>query len=477
MKQYSHPDPAVEKLAGLTLDIMTDVGIRILSAPYLKRLEQMGFRIREDRILFDRDQVLETLAKAPATFDLKAIGPGHDLPMGRGNSKIAPGYGCSSVMDARGRVRDALLRDHIELLKLTHVAPELDFNGGILAQPSDVPTGLSHLIMHHGALTHTDKCLMGMPGTRSQVEDLMALTSIRLGGEDRLAAAPHLMTMVSPISPLQIDEMTLETVEVATRFNQPIMASSGVAAGTTGPIDLASNVAMASAECLAVILIVQAFNPGNPVVFGLQCYGADMQSGNISIGSPAYALQARYCAALAKYLGLPSRCGGTTTDARSLSAQAGYEAMLSMFTAMQNRVSLIVHGAGILDSFAGISIEKFIMDLEVIKMARFYLDGLDVGDAALNLDLIREVGPGGLFLTSMDTLTKCRTHTWTPRVAIRGSLRGMGPDEKLLDNIETCRQKLLADYVQPEIDPEIVDRMDRFMADRGVELSLYGAVE
>ncbi|MCG8688801.1 MAG: trimethylamine methyltransferase family protein [Desulfobacterales bacterium] len=469
------PEEKLVKLEKLTLDIMEQVGIKILSTTYLDRLKALGFKVCDDRIYFDRDEVNETLAKAPVSFSLKAVNPDHDLEIGTGLSKIAPGYGCSSVMDAAGNVRDACFKDHLELVKLTQASPELQFNGGILAQPSDVPVAHQHLAMHYASLVYSDKCLMGMPGSLSQVNDLMVLTAIRAGGEEKLAAHPRLITMVSPISPLQIDEMTLDSIEAAVRYSQPVMASSGVAAGTTGPIDLASNVAMAAAECLAVIMVVQAINPGNPVIFGLQCYGADMISGNISIGSPAYALQAKYTAALARRWGMPSRCGGTTNDAKSLSAQAGYESMLSMFTAMENNVSVIVHGAGILDSFAGISFEKFIMDLEIIRMNRFYLDDMEISDATLNLDLIQEVGPGGLFIMSMDTLTKCRTHAWTPAAALRGSVKGMTPDEKLLDNIQKTRNQLLAGYVQPEIDADILNGMNRFMADKGVDLSMIRA--
>ena len=466
------PEEKLAKLEKLTMDIMEQVGIKILSTAYLERFRKLGFKICDGRIFFDRDQVRETLGRAPVSFPLKAINPAHDLEIGTGPSKIAPGYGCSSVMDAAGNVRDALFKDHLELVKLIQASPELHFNGGILAQPSDIPADHNHLAMHFASLVYSDKCLMGIPGYLSQVNDLMGLTAIRVGGEERLAAHPRLITMVSPISPLQIDEMTLDSVEAAVRYNQPVMASSGVAAGTTGPIDLASNVAMAAAECLAVIMIVQALKPGNPVIFGLQCYGADMVSGNISIGSPAYALQAKFTAALARRWGMPSRCGGTTTDARSLSVQAGCESVLSMFTAMENEVSVIVHGAGILASFAGISFEKFIMDLEIIRMSRFYLDDMDVSSATLNLDLIRDIGPGGLFLTSTDTLSKCRTHAWTPSVAVRGSFGGLTPDEKLLDNIRKTREHLLAGYDQPEIDPDILNRMEKFMAEKGVDLSI-----
>jgi trimethylamine--corrinoid protein Co-methyltransferase len=301
------------------------------------------------------------------------------------------------------------------------------------------------------------------------MEDLMVLTALRLGGVDVLKKAAHIITMVSPISPLQVDEMLLNSIEVAALYNQPVMVSPGIAAGTTGPIDLASNVAMAAAEALAVILMTQMFNPGTPVIFGLQCYGADMKSGNISIGSPAYALQAKYCEALGRYYKLPCRAGGTANDAKALSAQSGYESMLSMFTAMQNKVSLIVHSAGILDSFAGMSFEKFIMDLEIIQMIRFYLDDLDVTEDTLNFELIKEMGPGGLFLTSMDTMKKFRTIAWNPDVALRGSLKGFTPEKKLLKNIDDTRKKMLESYQQPVMDKIVLKEMNGFMILRGLD--------
>jgi len=462
-------DGKIEKLNHMALQILEEIGIRILSKPYIKSLAEKGGQIKGRRIFFDRKQVNELLEKAPGSFRLSAVNPDHDMEIGKGRSKIAAGYGCASIIDADGKARDSLYRDHLELVKLVHQSPLFDINGGILAQPTDIVADKSHLAMHYASLVYSDKCIMGMPGTKEHMDDLMTLTAIRFGGEDLLTESPRVVTMVSPVSPLQFDEMLLNSLEIAARYKQPIMASPGVAAGTTGPIDLASNIAMATAEALGVILITQMFNPGTPVIFGLQCYGADMTTGNISIGSPAYALQAKYCAAMGKFYGLPTRAGGTTTDAKSLSAQAGYESMFSMFAAMQNNVSLIVHGAGILDSFAGISFEKFIIDLEIIQMIRFYLDDLDVCDETLNFDLIKEVGPGGLFLTSMDTMKKCRTLSWTSDITLQGGLSNLTSEEKLLKNINEIRRKMLDTYQQPEIDNNILKEMNQFMTAKGLD--------
>ncbi|WP_022664189.1 trimethylamine methyltransferase family protein [Desulfospira joergensenii] len=461
----------VEKLILLAEKILAEVGIKILSKEYFDLLSDRGLTIKEGRIFFTKDEIQKYLAMAPGPFTLYGINPVHDMAVGRGLSQTAPGYGCSSVMDPWGETRDARFQDHLELVKLVHQSPCFAINGGILAQPSDIPAEFSHLAMHYASLVYSDKCIMGMPGTRDQMEEIMTLTALRLGGEEILKQSPRIITMISPISPLQMDRMGLNSIEIAARYHQPIMASPGVAAGTTGPVDLASNLAMATAEALCIIMIAQVFNPGTPAIFGLQCYGSDMKTGNISTGSPAYALQAKYCAALARHFNLPSRAGGAVNDARSLSAQAGYESMLSIFTAIQNNISIIVHSAGIMNNFAAMSFEKFIMDLEMIRMARFYMDDLDVNDEALNFELIREIGPGGLFLTSMDTMKKCRTHAWNPDVALRGPLGGLSPEDKLLDNIQKTREKMLAAYTPPEIDPEILDQMNRFMKEKGMDPS------
>ena len=116
------------------------------------------------------------------------------------------------------------------------------------------------------------------------------------------------------------------------------------------------------------------------------------------------------------------------------------------------------------------------MDLEMIKMIRFYLDDMTVDEETLNFDLIEEVGPGGLFLTHMDTMRKCRTHVWNPDVALRGNLKGMSPSEKFLQNIRDTREKMLAGYEPPMIAPEVQQEMDAFMRKKGMnpdDLPLY----
>ena len=309
-----------------------------------------------------------------------------------------------------------------------------------------------------------------------QMQELMDLGAIAFGGQAAFAARPHLLTLINTISPLQIDEMALNSMIIAARHNQPLILSPSPAAGTTSPIDMAANISLATAEALAGIAIVQMISPGTPVIFGLQCLGADLRTGNISIGSPAYTLQSKYTAALARMYRLPSRCGGTLTDAPRLSPQSGYESMLNMLAPFQNGVNLIVHSAGTLDSVVAMSYEKFIMDIEIIDMVRYYLGDLEVNDDTLNMELIRSVGPGGQFLTTMDTMRKCRTHAWDSDIGVRGNAGGGSPEEQSLKRIAQKLQAMLDAYSPPPMDRAVMAALDAFMVRQGVDRALLATI-
>ncbi len=468
----------VDHIRATALKILEEVGIRLMGAEALDLLRENGVRVEGDRAFFLPGQVMDWVERAPSRFTIHARNPRHDMLIGGDESECSPGYGCASLILPDGSRRDTVLSDYVTLAKLVQQSGHFKINGGILAQPADVDPERSHLIMLYAAILSSDKCLLGIPGTGRHINEMMEAAAFVFGGKDSFTSRPHLLTMISTVSPLQVDEMALDSILTCARCNQPMIISPAPAAGTTGPVDLGVNLSLATAEALACIALAQMARPGVPVIFGLQCYGADLRTGNISIGSPAYALQAGYCAALARSFNLPSRAGGTTNDAKDVSVQTGYESMLSMLTALQNRINLIVHSAGILDSFAAMSYEKFMVDLEIMDMARYYLRGLPETDYEAGLQLIKSVGPGGQFLTTRDTMKKCRTHSWAPEVALRGSLSGRTPGEALASNIQKKMERMLASYVRPELEPARQAALEDYLVNRaGVDPAALDAVK
>ncbi|MBG0780225.1 MAG: trimethylamine methyltransferase family protein, partial [Desulfotignum balticum] len=70
------PEPSLEnleKLDGMARRILSEIGIRILSRPYLDLLSEKGISMKADRAVFSPDQVDALLGSAPAQFTLHGI--------------------------------------------------------------------------------------------------------------------------------------------------------------------------------------------------------------------------------------------------------------------------------------------------------------------------------------------------------------------------------------------------------------------
>ena len=456
-----------------SLELLKTVGVKIRHQGIVKRLKEYGFEVKGELVRFDGKLLMELISKAPGGFVMKARNDKYDLHLNSTQVNYSPGYGCSSITEIDGTVRDSTIEDYKTFLKLIHVSDVFKINGGIVCQPQDLAPDKSWAGMAYMTILHSDKILFGQPGEEAQVRRIMELAFIAAGGEAELKAAPRVMTMMSTLSPLTIDQATVDTCLVCGEYGQPIMVSPGPMAGATGPINPQANVVMGNAEILAAIAFIQLAHPGTPVMYGLQATTTDMKTGGVAIGSPGYPLQAKYCKAMADFYGLPCRCGGTVNDARELSIQSTYESFMPIFTTSQNRVDLIVHSNGILNSFASMSFEKFMVDLEIISMVKYFLDDLEFNDQTVNIDLFKEVGPGGLFLNCRDTLKKCRQVPWQPMISHRGPLsEGVTFQGQLLNNINAFKDKLLSSYKVPALDSKVAEELDQYMLRDGFDQAL-----
>lgn len=457
-----------EQIHNASMQILKQAGIRIHHREILDLLIKNNIRVTGETVFFSRDQVMAGVAEAPKKFTLHARNPKYNLDIGDDSVEFGAGYGCPAIIDPDGKRRNARFYDYLNFLKLVHQCDHFKLNGGILVQPEDLRADHVHAVMAYAALLCSDKALLGMPGKAEEVQKIMDMAGIVFGGLDALVEKPRVLTLVNTLSPLQMDANTLNTIRVCTRYRQPVIISSGPMAGATGPVTLAGNIALGNAEVLAGIVICQMLQPGTPVVYGLQATTSDMRTGGISIGTPDFALQAAWCARLAKKYELPCRGGGCSSDALALSVQSGYESMLHMFVACQEKINLILHSAGILDGYGAMSYEKFFTDLEVIGMIRHYLKGVSVDDDSLALDTIAQVGPGGEYLSCRHTLENCRKVPWQPEISARSVKTGSDFNAQVLLNIQNKKEQMLREYHYPDLDPEIKTRLDLYLADIGI---------
>lgn len=466
----------VERIHATAMAILERVGIKIHLPETCRLLKKHGIKMDREVAYFAEDQVMDWVRKAPEEFTLRARNSDHNARIGGGQPQYAAGYGCAQVLDANIR-RAATLTDYIRFVQLVHQNPLFNINGGILVQPSELTAGQAHLAMTCASLLYSDKCIMGQPGPAESVEHIMTLASMVFGGNEDLQAPPRVLSLVNTLSPLQLDRMALETIMVHAAHGQALLIAAGVMSAATGPITLAGSLALGTAEVLAAIAISQMIAAGTPVVMGLVVSPADMRTGEVRLGVPGHAASYRFIKALADFYQLPCRCGGSVTDAAGLTCQGGYESMLNLLATRQAGVDLILHSAGILDSFRAMSFDKFMADIEVIHLVEKYLQTIPVDDDTLAFEAISDVGPAGQFLTHRHTFSRCRS---VPFMSTLPDVPNMAAetvaDDRFRARISASLERDLSRYRRPDLPPAVLSDLESYIVAEGCEDGLVKAI-
>lgn len=465
----------LQKIHEATMRILQRTGVKFHHPDAVKILREHGIRMDGDIAYFTEDEIMYWIHKAPAVIDIFAADPAYNVMLGGCHCETATSSGCPQVCDENGKKRIATMEDYVKFAKLYEVNPDYKINGGIMVFPGDTPIESTALLMHYAAYTHSNKTLMTGTGSYDEMEVLMEMGIVDAGSREEFEKHPRMLTIINVNTPLQLDKKMTETLLTFVKYRQPVVIASAAMAGTSSPITLAGTIALQNAEVLSTVVLSQMASPGAPVIYGSQSTTSDPRNGSIAIGSPEGALCYSYCAQLAKYYELPSRAGGALSDAKVVNGQAGYESMLTYLACRQSGVNLIVHGAGILDSYTCASFEKLMMDFEVMEYVERYLKDIDVDEESIPEDLIDELGHEGAYLLSDHTLDHCHEEPLIPKLAVRGAT--MDPKNQYESNIAKQMDVMLNKYEKPQKDSTVLEKMRKILLDRGVEKELLDAIE
>jgi trimethylamine--corrinoid protein Co-methyltransferase len=242
--------------------------------------------------------------------------------------------------------------------------------------------------------------------------------------------------------------------------------------GAMSPVSIAAALAQQIAEALAGIALAQLVRPGCPVVFGSFLSNTDMQSGSPSFGTPESAVGLLCTGQIARRFGLPWRSGGGLTSSQTVDAQAAYEAVMTMLPTMLAGPNFVMHAAGWLESGLVSCYEKFIVDVEILRMLYAQFSPLEVSDETLAFSAHEEVGAGGHFLGAAHTLERFRTCFYRPLLSStenyeRWSRKG-GRDAAA--RATEIWQRTLAEYEEPRMDDALRGELTEFVARRRAEL-------
>jgi trimethylamine---corrinoid protein Co-methyltransferase len=464
-------EDAVATLDGGWRRIVSELGIEFLLPEAVEAFAQAGQEVDGNLVKLDPDFVLEQVAKAPREFDLQARNPEHSIHIGGDHMSFASVYGPPFVREGTVR-RNASMEDFENFCKLSQTFPQLDSAGGTIVEPEDTPLDSRHLDMVLALQTLTDKPYMGSVTSAENAKDTIAMGEILFGGREAIEAEPVSISLINVNSPLRYDDRMLGAMLEYVRAGQPVVITPFLLMGAMSPVSVPAALTQQMAEALAGIALAQLIRPGTPVIFGSFLSNTDMQSGSPSFGTPESAVGLLCTGQIARHFGLPWRSGGGLTSSQTADAQAAYEAMMTMLPTFLAGANWVMHSAGWLESGLVSCYEKFVIDIEILRMLKEEFTPLEVDEASLAWGAHQEVGHGGHFLGAVHTLERFRECFYRPLLS---STENFERWKKLGERDATARaaeiwRKTLEEYEQPPLDDGIRTSLGEYVVRRRAEL-------
>ncbi len=446
-----------------TVKLLEETGILFEHPEVLEIFKQHGAKVEGKIVYIPRKMAEEAMRQAPTTYLHEARNPEQSVVIGDGIAPH-PNVGCVFCEDMDNGKRRGVLEDYANFQKLSQASDLCKLTGATPVAPDDVEASERALYMLYESIKHTDKPLIGSCTAAKKAKESLDMVEM-VFGEGYLDDHHCLGVSTNPLSPLKYATETLETILEYARRRQPVYIMPSAMAGVSAPIDIFGSIIQQNTEIVAGITLVQLINFGSPVVYGPASTMADMRTALCVYSPPEQFLINAACLQMAiDFYQVPTRIMAGMTDSKAVDVQAGYETMQNMLMGLMTGGHMVEQVFGVLDAIMTISYEKFIIDQEMLSRAIRICEGVDTSDAAMSLDVIQEVGPGGSYLTHTDTFTKFKD-PWRPTVSFWESYDSWEKKEKetILTRANKKYKEILSSRPEMMISPDLDRDFHRFL--------------
>jgi len=397
----------IERIHAYSLDILENVGIKIMDYASLKILESFGVTIdyKEETAKFPSDLVEEMIKKAPKSFVLAARDAGKDIKVDMKKHFFAT-TNAIDIVEGRN-ARRITMKDLSNIIRIADALENVHFCLG--TSVSDAPQRFWDVYQFRIMAENTTKHLRPVIASSEGAKIILKMAAVILGSEEALVKRPIVSVGYCSETPLRWGSTALKVFRETARYNLPVNIESEPLSGGTSPATLSGTIVLANAEVLSGIVLNQLYKEGRPCAYSIGfSHVLDFRSVQALSGSPETMLIAAAGAQLAHYYGLPS-LSWVSSDSKIPDGQAAHEKALSFLVHVLSGNNLI-WGVGSLGLQAALSLEQMIIDDEIIRMVQRIERGIEVTEETLGLDIIKSVGIGGTFLKGKKALRHVLNH-------------------------------------------------------------------
>jgi trimethylamine--corrinoid protein Co-methyltransferase len=398
------------RLHTASLDVIENAGIRFPSKRALDIWEAHGAQVdRDTSVVKVPGHIIEDALKlAPPSYNLAARDPEQDLPLD-GNHVFLGTDGCGvEVLDIQtGKRRMSAWQDVADIARIADALEEIAFHW-VAVSAQDYPAKTRGL--------HELRAIWENSTKHAQTESIyteweacaaVEMASAIAGGREALRKRPVLSIMQCTAPPLGQDGGSLDAALIGAEAGLPVGFMTMAASLTTAPATLAGTLVVGNAEVISATALIELAYPGAPVFYAAAQTASDLRTGAYTGGGPEDFLFGAAQNKLSDFYNIPLSMGSFATGAKEPNWHAGVENSLSTFMASVVMSDMLL-GVGLLHGSRIWSYSQMLMDCEIFSIIHKMMQGIIVDDETLALTTIKNVGPGGNFLSQKHTLKHMR---------------------------------------------------------------------
>ena len=425
----------IQTIHTATLELLETEGVDVLHDEARQMLADAGCRLQGDhRVRIPSELVEAAIQSAPSRISIYDRLGQEAMHLEGRNVYFGLGTDLIQTYDLEtGELRRSLLKDVAVAARISDFLEHIDFIGSY-ALPSDAPTNLMYVDSFKTELENSTKPIFYTAAGLEDITYIHAMAAAAVGGEAVLRENPIHIHYAEPLTPLTHSFGAVQKLFFCADHGVPVNYTPGMMAGASAPVTLAGAITVGNAEALSGLVMHQQRSKGAPIISGFGMSTMDMRTSACIYGCPEYRLALSACADLYHYYGLPMWGTAGVSDANCLDQQAGMEWSVSIMVDTMNGANLVHDigylGQGLIGHSGGL-----VMCNEIISYVKRFVRGFDLDDKHIGLDLIRQVGPGGEFLSTAQTMEMFKTEHWLPDLCNR-------------DNLETWRMKGRKDWAE-----------------------------
>lgn len=397
----------LKKIHESTLDVFENIGILVDSAE-AKDIYVGAGATAEDRpdgkflVKIPRDVVNQAIADAPKWFKVYGRTEDRDFDTAEDNVGFVTFGECVKIIDpVTKEVRASTKKDLGEVTKLA------DYFENIVAIErqccsGDYPAEVQPLHNFQAMVNNTSKPIFIGAVKGRNVKPMYEMACAAVGGKENFDKRPYLYIFVCPVSPLHMAGDCCDQVIESAKLGLGIAIIPMALSGATSVSTLAGTIVSHNVETLSAVILAQLVRKGTPCVYSTMTTIMDLKHMISACGAPEHGLMSAGIAQLCRYYGFPSWTGSGIADSKLPDAQTGYEYAINASAAAYANATFVM-GTGALESCMTVDQAKIVMDCEAQTFIRRILQGIEVNDDTLALDVLAENGPASQFLSAKHT--------------------------------------------------------------------------